>query len=303
VSTFNGLIDLLSNTEDTSNDNTIIKNERANPFDLQLFCDELKTKSEEENKLYLEYAESISGYSIASECIGTSVFKILNYPVESFSHKWLPIIMRASIGKAVHETIQNNTNQFTEQERSMKVPSIRVSVRLDGLIGNNVLVEIKSCTYDDYNKILKTQKPRIGDFYQCMLYKYIIENHLEECKLQTNTRTAPPSLDKYDIDTLQFIYVAHDIISSDSECISECLKTVKTVKKLLNSKSNKFFFMTSVVLNTKDFEVKPFFDYIKEKIDSINYYVNSNKIPESDNKFIDRSKCFFCLYSPNCPIK
>ena len=302
MSTFNGLTELFNNSKEDIDDKNV-KDKTGNPFDLQLFCEELRKKSEEENKLYLEYSNTISGYSIASECIGTTIYKILNHPIESFSHKWLPIIMRAELGKAVHETIQKNTNQFTEQERSMKVPSIKVSVRLDGLIGNNVLIEIKSCTYDDYQKILKTQQPRVNDFYQSMLYKYIIENYLDECKIQKNTRTAPPSLDKYNIDTLQFIYVAHDLMSADFECMSECLKTVKNVKKLLNSKYNKFFFMTCITLKTDEFDVIPYMNYIKEKIEAINYFVDNKKLPDLNNKFIDKTKCYFCLYDSICQLK
>jgi len=324
VSTFNGLTELIEDGSNIDNPNRVsaskagdvkdhlniqdvksnidIKKNVGKPFDVQFFCEELQKKSEEENRIYSYYANNISGYSIAADCIGTTVAKILNYPIESFSHKWLPIIMRASIGKAVHDTIQENTNQFTEQERSMKVPSIRTSVRLDGLISNNVLVEIKSCTYDDYKKILNTQTPRIADFYQVMMYKHILENHLDECKKQTNTRTLPPQLDEYNIDTLQFIYVAHDVISSDVESFSECMKIVKHVKKLLKSKYNQFFFITSLVLDVNQFDTTPYIDFIKRKIDKINWYIDHNKFPTEDDEFVDKSKCYFCLYSSTCPL-
>jgi len=315
LSTFNGLMDLIedpnsekitaSNAGDqkiTEDKDVIIPKNVGKPFDLQYYCDEVRKKSEEKNRIYSYYAENISGYGIANECIGTTIFKILNYPVEDFSNKWLPIVMRASIGKAIHDTIQENTDQFTEQERSMKIPSIRTSVRLDGLISNNVLVEIKSCTYDDYRKILRNQSPRIADFYQVMMYKYILENYLDECKQQTNTRTPPPQLDEYNIDTIQFIYVAHDIIASDVESFAECMKIVKDVKKTLKSKNNQFFFMTSLVLRTDQFDTSPYINYIKEKIEAINYYIDRNKVPHVDNKFVDTKKCYFCLYNKNCEI-
>lgn len=272
------------------------------PFNVQTFCEEVRQKSEKDNRIYSHYANNISGYSIAAECIGTTVAKILKYPVESFSHKWLPIVMRASIGNAVHDAIQENTTQFTEQERSMKVPSIRTSTRLDGLIGNNVLVEIKSCPYQDYRKIIRDQTPRIADFYQVMLYKYLLENHLEECKQQTDTRTLPPQLDKYDIDTLQFIYVAHDVISADAESFSESMKTVKEVKQLLKSRFNQFFFITSLVLDVNQFDTVPYMEFITKKIDRINWYIDNNKFPTDEDEFVDKSKCYFCLYSKTCPI-
>jgi len=325
VSTFNGLTDLIEDGSNIDNPNRVsaskagdvkdcstvqeeqpeikIPKNVGKPFDVQEFCEEVRKKSEDDNRIYNYYAENISGYSIAAECIGTTVAKILNYPVESFSHKWLPIVMRASIGKAVHDAIQENTLQFTEQERSMKVPSIRTSVRLDGLISNNVLVEIKSCTYSDYRKILKDQTPRIADFYQVMMYKYILENHLDECKKQKKVRTLPPQLDEYNIDTLQFIYVAHDVISSDAESFSECMKIVKNVKQLLKSKYNQFFFITSLVLDVNQFDTTPYMDFIKKKIERINWYIEHNKFPTKDDEFVDTSKCYFCLYSDNCSIK
>ncbi len=89
---------------------------------------------------------------------------------------------------------------------------------MDNLNGNNVLVEIKSCTHTDYAKIIRTQRPRQADFYQTIAYKYILENHLKEAKNPgVKTRTGTPKLDKYDIDTIQFIYLAHDITASDVE--------------------------------------------------------------------------------------
>lgn len=321
MSTLNGLTQLLDKSSDNisasgagtyNNDqkkdsqqspSVIVEDVKKAPFDLDFYCEELRQKSEKDNKLRMEYSSNINGYAITGECIGTTVLKILNHPVKSYAHKWLPIIMRAALGNAVHDTIQNNTVQFTEQECSMKVPSLRVSVRLDGLIGNNVLVEIKSCPYDDYKKIIKTQQPRLTDFYQTVMYKYILENHLEECKKQTNTRTPPPALDKYNIDTIQFIYVAHDVIAGDAESFAECMKMVKNVKKLLNSAKNKFFFITSLVLNTNDFDVKFYEDFAKKKIDKINWYVDHNKIPTIDDEFVDKSKCFFCPYYGSCPIK
>lgn len=322
MSTFNGLIDLINDPDSgkitasnssnynksSSNSSNIIGKQKiikrkGNPFDLQLFCNEIREKSIKDNKIYHSYVSNISGYSIASECIGTTVLKILSYPVEDFSNNWLPIIMRSMLGKSMHDMLQENSDQFTEQECSLKVPSIRTSCRLDGLIGSNVLVEIKSCTYDDYRKILKNQSPRPADFLQTMTYKYLLENHLEECQKQTNTRTPPPALDKYNIDTIQLIYVAHDVLSADVESFSECVKITKEVKKMLKSKYNQFFYMTSVVLNIEDFDTKPYLDYIKKKIDRINYYINNNKLPTIDDEFIDTKKCYFCLYYKSCPIK
>lgn len=278
-------------------------NQKMGPFNIANFAEELRIKSEEKNRLYAELSSSISGYSIASDCISTTVKKLLNYPVINFAHKWLPIMMRACIGSAIHDFIQENTSQMTELEKSLKVPSIRFSGRLDGLIGNNVLVEIKSCTYKDYAKILRDQRPRTADFYQAMTYKYVLENHLQEIKNPgVNTRTPPPLLDEYKIDTIQFIYVAHDIVGADFENLGQAMKVVDVVKKTLNSRRDQFYNMSSIVLDINLFDPTPYNDYIQKKINAINWYVNNNKLPTEDDEFVDKKKCFFCLYKDNCEL-
>lgn len=319
VSDFNHILDqikdnpiVVEKNKNIINENTVdpIKthfDERVNkgkPFDINLFADELRDISEVKNKAYAELSGNITGYSIAHDCILNTVKKLLNHPVQSFSDKWLPIIMRSELGSAAHTVLQSNTTQFTEIERSLKVPSIRFSGRLDALIGNNVLVEIKSCTYSDYQKIIKKQQPRTPDFYQAMTYKYIIENHLDEAKNPgVPIRSEPPMLDKYEIDTIQFIYIAHDICSSDIEDLGQALKAISEFKKTVNSKYNKFFFMTSVVLDVNCFDQTPFIDYIKNKISAINYYVDNNKLPTKEDPFIDTGKCFYCLYYGNCELR
>lgn len=289
----------------TSNvlNNTLIDNTQLNPFDIQLFAEELRNLSETKNKAYAELSNTISGYSISMDCIRTTVMKLLNYPVESFANKWLPIIMRGEIGTAIHNMIQSSTKQFTEMECSIKVPSIRFSGRLDALIGNKILVEIKSCSYVDYYKIIKTQQPRISDFFQTVVYKYVLENHLEELKNPgVPTRTPPPRLDKYDIDTIQFIYVAHDISAADIEDFGACLEVIKKIKKHLNSKSDSFYFMTNLILDTKCFDINPYYEYIINKIKAINHYVDTETLPPENDPFIDKKKCYFCLYKSICDI-
>ena len=277
--------------------------EEREPFDISTFCQELKEKSEVKNKIYAENACSISGYSIAHDCIANTVKKILNEPIPSFADKWLPIIMRTTIGTAIHDAIQENTKQFTEVEPSIKVPSIRFSGRMDALIGNNVLVEIKSCTYTDYQKIIKKQQPRKEDFIQAMTYKYILEEHLAEAQNPgVPTRTQPPALDNYNINKIQFIYVAHDVCSADVEDFGQAVEAAKNVRKQLNSRYNKFFFMTGVTLDTSSFDTTPYLEYIKNKIAAINWYIDNNKIPTKDDPFVDTKKCFFCLYQRNCEL-
>ena len=273
------------------------------PFNMQKFVSEVAKKSDNKGRAYSQLTQSISGYDIATNCIGNTVYKLQNMPVKSFASKWLPIAMRGVIGTAVHDFIQDTSEQFTELEPTLKIPSIRFSGRLDGLIGNNVLVEIKSCTYTDYQKIIKTMSPRLPDFRQCMAYKYILENHLDEAKnANVKRRTQPPVLDKYNIDTLQFIYVAHDLLASDIEDFGEMLNRIKHIKKVLNSRSNSFFFMSTLTVNLTDEISKPHIDYVEDKIKRINWYVDNNKFPTKDDPYVNK-KCFFCLYDKVCQLK
>lgn len=110
-------------------------NKRMSPFDISKFSLELKEMSEEKNKGFMQHSKNINGYSVAHECIGNTVKKILGVPVPSYTARWLPLYLRSTIGSAIHDFIQDNTSQMTEIERSIKVPSIRFSGRLDGLIG------------------------------------------------------------------------------------------------------------------------------------------------------------------------
>ncbi len=273
----------------------------SKPFDINEFIRELHKRSSIKNKLYYEAVQFINAYDLAQGCIKDIIYKLRNTPVESFADKWLPILMRSVIGRAIHEFIQENSIQFTEKVVSLKVPSIRFSGRLDALIGSNILVEIKSCTYSDYEKIIKTCRPRTTDFYQAIVYKYILENYLDEiknCKLAV--RTQRPQLDKYDIDTIQFIYVAHDVVATDVESFDEMIERIRQLKKALNSKSNTFFFITSLVIDLINDLADPYIEYIKTKLDRINYYLDNNLMPKEDDEFIDTSKCFFCLYKQLC---
>ena len=317
MSEYSFVLDLIDNKNDTIDNNTNISqiydhnntctiNEEELPiqlFDLKQFGNELKEKSEIKNKKYIEYAENISAYDIAVNCIRNVVYKLKNTPIESYADKWLPLSMRSTIGTAIHEYLQSNSSQFTEQEVSLKIPSIRFSGRLDCLINNNVLVEIKSVPYKDYQTIIKKQTPRTNDFYQCMVYKYILENYIQEAKnpdIKIREGSSKPKYNSYNIKYMQFIYVAHDLIAADIEDLSESLKMITTLKQTLNSKKNEFFFITSLNIDTDCCD--KYLEYIKTKIQHINYYMDSNKLPPENDPFIDK-KCFFCLYNKVCNIR
>lgn len=273
------------------------------PFNIDTFIKELYERSSVRNQLYRESIQNISAYDISSGCIREIIYKLANTPVESFADKWLPILMRSTIGTAIHEFIQNNTNQFTEREVSLKIPSIRFSGRLDNLIGPNNLIEIKSCPYSDYEKIITTRKPRVSDFYQSVTYKYILENHLEEArdpKIEIRKGTVKPKFDKYEIKTVQFIYVAHDVTATDVDSFAEILERIKQLKRLLNSKSNSFFFITTMVVDLTNGVAAPFMEYVSNKIKAINHYMDIQQLPNMDDPYIDKKSCFFCLYKRIC---
>lgn len=325
MSALNGLMDMLKNSEEISqssqekietpeNNTSTPLYEIENiapvsidfqPFNIDEFTRELQEKSENKNQVYREAVQTINAYDISSGCIRDIIYKLTNTPVESFADVWLPVLLRSTLGSAVHEFIQGNTNQFTETEVSLKIPSIKMSVRLDALIGPSILVEIKSCTYSDYSKIITDRKPRISDFYQAMTYKYMLENYLEEAKnpeipLRRNSKR--PALDNYNIKQIQFIYVAHDITATDVESFGEAVARIKDLKKLLNSKSNSFFFMTTMIMDVVDNVANPYIDWIKSKIQYINYYLDNNLLPGSDDPFVDKKKCYFCLYRKICDL-
>lgn len=209
--------------------------------------------------------------------------------------------LRCTIGSAVHDFIQDNCSIFTEQEVCLKVPSKRLSTRLDCLINDDILVEIKSCNYADLKQIIKDGKPRIKDFYQSTLYKYLIENYLDEIKLQKPTRGGTiPLLDKYNIKHMQFIYVCHEVISADTDNMSEAVKFATNLRKLSNSKKDPFWFIQTMNVDLSTINMTIFENVVKEKIDDILHHLNTNQIPEMDSKFIDKGACFFCIHGQTC---
>jgi len=276
------------------------------PFSITTFATEIEEMSAEKNELRSKRSGNITGYDIAHNCIRQVIYRLRNTPVPNWADSWLPIHFRSTIGSAIHEFIQNNTKQLTEIEANLKVPSIGFYGKIDGLIGSNVLVEIKSCPYSDYATILRQQKPRKKDYLQAMCYRYILENYAIEAKdpkIELKHGGDKPKLDQYNIDKLQFIYVAHDIIASDLEDYGEMLQNIKHTKKALNSKKNQFYFLTSLVVDVND-EIKKDCDtWVKGKIDAIHSYLKSNTLPAEDDDYIKRDGCYFCQYSQICDIK
>ena len=271
-------------------------------FDLKLLEETLKQNSHNKNKNYSKYSENLSGYDISKKCIRDTLFRIRSIPVQDYSDKWLPVSFRNELGTSVHNFLQTNgSNQFTELEVTLKVPSLHVSCRLDGLIGNNVLVEIKSCPYSDYDTIIKKNQPRQTDFYQALLYKYLIENYLEEIKQQQPSRGGKlPQLNKYNIEHIQFIYVCHELAVADSDDLNSAVKFAGELRKSLNSQKNPFWFLTTLTIDMTSLNIDPYIDYLKKRIEQFNYYLQNGQTPPKNHPYVDMKSCFFCLYKDYC---
>lgn len=271
-------------------------------FSVEQFKQDLIVSSAEKNKGFIEYSERFNAYDIAHFCIRTPIFRILKQEIENYSDNWLPVKMRGVIGTACHDFIQGSSTSFTEDEVYLRIPSINTSVKIDCLIGDSTLVEIKSCSYADYAKILKTNQARQTDFYQALLYKYLLENYLDESKQQKveKDKYHLPKLDSYNIKTIQMIYVCHELFSSNSVTLDECVNDAKKLKKLLNSKHNYMWFIKPLNYDLTATDYSPYINMLKDKIDELNTYLNKKEIPPMNHKYTDTKKCFFCLYSKPC---
>jgi len=86
-------------------------------------------------------------------------------------------------------------------------------------------------------------------------------------------------------------------MATDVESFGEILNKIKELKRLLNSKSNSFFFMTTLVIDTINDVAEKYLEYVENKIKYINYYIDNNIIPPADDPFIDKSACF-SVYIP-----
>ena len=271
-------------------------------FDIQEFGRELYEKSAKKNKARaLRPNQNITGYDIAHSCIQSVLFKLRNTPIRNYADSWLPIFMRTEVGSAVHNFIQGNTKQFSETEVNLRVPSIGFYGKIDYLVGNSVLGEIKTCTYEDYRSILNKQQPRDKDFLQAFTYYYILKNHLAEAReAEVSKRCGEkPHLEAYDIQRLQFLYISHDLISSQAESYSEMMEAVRQLKRNLDSKKNPFFFITSVVVDlTPEIEEK-YFDFIRGKFEDIHTYMRTSTNPTEGSRYLTQD-CFFCPYKSIC---
>lgn len=292
----------LNNILDTSEEEKEKIKSKTDLFSVDQFKQDLIDSSAKKNKGFIDYSERFNAYDIAHFCIRTPLFRILKQEIDDYSDNWLPVKMRGVIGTACHDFIQGTSTSFTEDEVYLRIPSIKTSVKIDCLTGNSTLVEIKSCSYADYAKILKTNQARQTDFYQALLYKYLLETYIDESRNQEieKDKYHLPKLDSYDIKTIQMIYVCHELFSSNSVTLDEAVNDAKKLKKQLNSKYNYMWFIKTLNYDLTTHDYSPYIDMLKDKIDELNKYLDKREIPPMNHKYTDTKKCFFCLYSKPC---
>jgi len=278
-------------------------------FNVTDFRSLVKRKSHTKNKTYAAGSiGKISGYSIGHDCIRTTVYKMLGYELSDYSSNWLPLGFRAALGTAVHDYMQDLAigELFSECELTLKVPSLRLSMRLDAMINDDTIVEIKSCSYADYSKIMRTRIPRTGDFYQVVFYRWLLQNHLEEIKQQKPSHGGTlPSLPNYDnVKNIVMIYVCHELIAGDdNESMAEAVKfgtNLRRYAKKENPGPNDFWFILPLTIKTDDIDIDGYEKYLTDKLDSILEHYNAKKIPDMSNPYVDTSKCFFCGFKSIC---
>ena len=273
-------------------------------FSVSDFQKELKLNSQKNNKHFHNNTDRFNAYDIAHNCIRSVLFRTFKFPLKDYSDSWLPVKLRTDLGNACHTFIQSS-KIFTEQEVYLRVPSLNISTKIDCLINNNVLVEIKSCNYTDYSAIIKNNLPRTKDLYQAVLYKHLLENYLNESSSQVLTsdeikKYNLPKLKEYDIKVLQFIYVCHELISAEANTIEQDIEFSKRLKKFMNSKNNKFWFIKEIQLDLENFNIEKIENHVVDKLKELKIYYDSKKIPDLNNKYVDPKACFFCLFKEVC---
>jgi len=179
-------------------------------------------------------------------------------------------------------------------------------MRLDAMINDDTIVEIKSCSYADYSKIMRTRSPRTGDFYQVVFYRWLLQNHLAEIKQQKPTHGGTlPSLPNYDnVKNIVLLYVCHELIAGDdNESMAEAVKfgtNLRRYAKKENPGPNDFWFILPLTIKTDDIDIAGYEKHLTDKLDAILEHYYAKKIPDMSNPYVDTSKCFFCGFKSIC---
>jgi len=286
-----------SDTKTNFQPNSKPNKDETNLFSLDKFIKNISEKSKKKHFDTYIFSSSITAYDIAVNCIRQVVYRLLDFPIRYYEDLWLPIIMRQFIGNAIHEFIQSNY-EFTEVEVPIKVKEFNFSGRIDALIGKSALVEIKSVSFQDYEEILKTNKPREKDLMQTIIYTHLLNDYFDKVDKENYSF----KYDSYNIKYIQFIYIAHDIVAKDIDNIEECLEIYRNIKKQLKSFFNKFYFI-KVITYSIDENIDEF-NTLKarafDKLMEINKFIKKHIIPPLNHKYINTNYCNFCPYKHLC---
>ena len=220
------------------------------------------------NKLSKQYYNDLFNSTDILECFQKSVFKKDKVPIPSIMNQnnFLKLEFKKLLGNAIHKFIQENYSDFTEIELKLIVPSINVSIRLDALIGNSILIEIKSCESKKYHEIISSTF-REKDLLQALLYKYVLENYYDEIKKSTNLKYI-----NYDIKTIQLIYICNDFGT------------------LQNNEFIKIF-----TLDLSKLDITKQIDDIKQRITFLN-----NQSTDKIDFFLKKDECIYCNWNKLC---
>jgi hypothetical protein len=60
------------------------------------------------------------------------------------------------------------------------------------------------------------------------------------------------------------------------------------------------WFVKVINYDLKSLNFNPHIEMIKDKIKEANLYLDAKQIPSLDHKYVDKGKCFFCLYKNHC---
>jgi hypothetical protein len=112
-----------------------------------------------------------------------------------------------------------------------------------------------------------------------------------------------PGLDDYsNIRYIQMIYVCHEIITGESELMSDEVKYATAVRKLAKKDSgiSDFWFIAPLVLDTTQFDIDAHESFLVNKLEEILKYLELKQLPPDDHPYVDSSKCFFCQFKDQC---
>lgn len=270
--------------------------QKIDSFDIEIFQTLLKEKVFNKNKKRIENkTQNITAYDLCG-CIKKIEFKLKNTPID-FNSSYLPSELSMALGNSVHEFIQTNYC-FTEIELPLSIhisKSLKISSRLDALINNNTLIEIKTCNYKEYYEILKNDNYRLKDYEQLCVYKYLLENHFDEIKNNLIQNRITPKFNNYKITKFQIIYICHEIVDASGN-----IDIYKDITEYYKNNFGNFWFIKTINIDAENEDTILEINTVSDKIKTILEYIPNNKEIPLNNKYCKKDECNFCPYKKIC---